>query len=87
MYPIADVSDAGQGTAPGDESEESDVPQEGGCAWGQGGKKEELELWIMKFDIHGSDQELLDQVKEILQDMQDELGISHDPYKCPIKVW
>ena len=58
MFPIADVPDVVLGTATVDESEESDVPQEGGSARGQGGKKDER--WIMKFDIHGSDQELLD---------------------------
>ncbi len=73
------MPDPAQGTAPFDESEESDVSQEAGSARGQGGKKDER--WILKFDLSGSEPELLDRVKQILQDLQDELGISHHPYK------
>ena len=73
------MPDPAQGTAPFDESEESDVSQEAGSARGQGGKKDER--WILKFDLSGSEPELLDRVKQILQDFQDELGISHHQYK------
>jgi hypothetical protein len=79
IFFITEIPDAAQGTASFDESEESDVSQEAGCARGQGGKKDER--WTLKFDLSGSEQELLDRVKQILQDLQDELGISHHPYK------
>jgi len=76
------VPDAARGTAPFDASDESDVSPEEGChgARGQGGKKDER--WTLKFDIAGSEPELMDRVKQILQDLQDELGISHHPYTC-----
>ncbi len=83
MYLFTGVPDAArgpsQGSAPFDASEESDVSQEGGCARGQGRKKDQR--WTLKVDIAGSEQELMDRVKQILQDLQDELGISHHLYK------
>jgi hypothetical protein len=51
IFLITEVPDSAQGTVPFDESEESDVSQEAGCARGQGGKKDER--WTLKFDLSG----------------------------------
>ncbi len=61
-------------------SHELEVSQEGDrCARGQGGKKDKR--WTLMIDIARSEPELMDRVKQILQDLQDELCISHLPYK------
>ena len=47
-----------QRNAHSDASEESDVSQEGGCARGQGGKKDER--WTLTVNTAGSELELMD---------------------------
>jgi hypothetical protein len=66
--------------------ESAEEESEGECSRepakrGQGGKTDAR--WLQKYEVSGSKAELNDRVREILLELQEELGVSHHPYKRP----